>query len=322
MRFGVSAGSLAPPGASVDDCLEVARLAEVLGFDSVWVDDHVAIPHGTVLPSSDGPEAAAGATQDLKQLEPLVMVNALAAATSRVEVGVRSLAAPYRHPAVVAKMLATADLFSEGRVVLGVGTGWLEAEFTALALPPDHFADRATVTDEYVRAIKELWTNTGPSNFAGRFVHFEDVGTYPKPWRKPHPPIVIADRGAAGMVRASRLGNGYQVPTLSASELAAESEQLAATCRQDRRDPSEVELQMTAVVRISQRAIGGERPPLSGSIEQIADDLRAYANAGLGQLLAVPVLEGELDRTASRRAAMQLFATELLPAFGSRNGAP
>ena len=102
---------------------------------------------------------------------------------------------PLRHPVLLAKMLATTDHLSGRRLALGAGLGWMEEEFAALHLPPEFFRRRGAVTNEYLRAIKELWTSTGPSSFQGEFVRFEGVGAYPKPLRKPHPPIYVLDEG-------------------------------------------------------------------------------------------------------------------------------
>ncbi len=313
MRFGVSVGNLAPAGTAVDACLEAARLADALGFDSAWVNDHVAVPR-----PAPGAEGARGAGYAARQpFEPLVMVAALAAATRRLQLGICVLAMPFRHPAVTAKMLATADRLSGGRVVLGAGTGWLREEFDALGLPPDHFAHRGAVTDDYLRAVKEIWTNTGPSSYRGRYVAFEDVGAYPKPLQRPHPPIVIAGAGRAALVRASRLGNGLQLAGDDPAQLAEHVEALRAVCRADRRDPDELAVYLLAAVRFTREPLPAEgRRPLAGSAEQIAEDLRAYGRAGLDHLVADPTVDDEPDPLFARRRGIERLAAEILPAFG------
>ncbi len=144
MKFGVSVGNIGAFGhnSGVDACLQVAQHADALGFDSIWVHDHVVIPQQieSRYPYNDSGDFARAWDDDV--YEPLVMMNALAAATDRVRIGVSVLVTPYRHPAVIAKMLATADLLSNGRIILGAGVGWMPGAIggggagIAAALPP------------------------------------------------------------------------------------------------------------------------------------------------------------------------------------------
>lgn len=317
MKFGVPVGNFGAFGndPGIEGCLEVARRAEELGFDSIWVHDHVIIPESI---EARYPYNATGdfpVTWEAEIYEPLVMMNALAAITKRVRIGVSVLVIPYRHPAVTAKMLATADQISGGRITLGAGVGWMRDEFEALGLPPEHFEHRGTVTSEYLAAMKEMWTNTGPSNFSGRFVQFSDVGTFPKPVQQPHIPIVIGGKGPAALRRASRLGNGFQAIAVTPEQLHKEVTALRAVCALDRRDPDELEISMLGGMRFTEQPEGPDRDPLSGSVEQIAEDLRAFGKAGLNHLVATPFLaagESQLERIGG---GMELAAAELLPAF-------
>jgi alkanesulfonate monooxygenase SsuD/methylene tetrahydromethanopterin reductase-like flavin-dependent oxidoreductase (luciferase family) len=232
-------------------------------------------------------------------------------ATQRVTIGSAVLAVPFRHPAVVAKMLAAADLLSGGRIVLGAGTGWLEEEFTALGLAPDAYRRRGEITSEYVRAIKELWLNTGPSYFAGEFVAFAGVGAFPKPQQRPHPPIVFAGGSDAALRRASRLGNGHIATGLDPDALADRVSRLHAFCRADRRDPSEMEVFLLAPLSIQDTAAARARAPLTGSAGQVAEDLRAYERAGLDHLIAVVRRDGEAFDSA--RTTVERLASEVIP---------
>ena len=243
---------------------------------------------------------------DANVYEPLIMMNALAAATSRVRIGVSVLVIPYRHPALTAKMLATADLLSHGRIILGAGVGWMQDEFDALGLPPGHYEHRGSVTTEYVKAIKEMWTSTGPSSFVGEYVGFIDAGTFPKPFQKPHPPIIIGGKGHGAMLRAVRWGDGFHA-------IAASPEQLA---EEDRRDTSELEVSMLGPIRLTERSIQGtDRPVLNGSPEQIVEDLRRYGKAGLEHILGTPTLDGEADPLKATIRGMEFMAQEVLPLF-------
>ena len=304
MRFGIILSQLARYDIPVREWMPLARHCEELGYGSVWVHDQLATP-------------VAGAGADaIPDYEALTLVSALAAGTERVQIGTCVLVLPLRHPAVTAKMLATADLIAGGRVVLGIGSGQVEAEFAALGLPGSHFEHRGEVTDEYLRAVKEMWLSTGPSTFTGRYVSFADVGTFPKPLQRPHPRIVVAGNGQRVMRRASRHGGGYLCASLSPAELEQRVAQLHAICRQDRRDPHEVEVHLLARVSVADQPLDAGRPPLTGSVEQVWEDLRAYARAGLDHLVLWPGLAGQPDTFDAAARAMDVLATEILPAFG------
>jgi probable F420-dependent oxidoreductase len=318
VRFGVSLASITTTDVPIARCLEVARAVDSLGYDSLWVDDHVAVPTGSITSEDsqhhDGHERVAGRVGNY---EALTLLSALAAMTTSVEIGTAALGLPFRHPAITAKMSSAADLISGGRVVLGVGTGWLPGEFAALGLAEGAYDQRDTITDEYLLAVKEMWLSTGPSNFTGEHLSFRDVGTFPKPHRRPHPPIIVAGHGPEAMVRASRHGNGYLTTAVSPDELAELVEQLRAVCRGDRRDPSEVEVHMLAPVAISEQPTGADRDLLTGSADQIATDLRRYGQAGLDHLILLPANDGTTERHRSMLTTITSFATEILPAFSS-----
>lgn len=319
MKFGISVSGA---GGDVAHCLELGRSADALGYDSVWVFDHVVLPKQSRTPY---PYAASGEFRlpwQAELPEPLMLMNALAVATRRVRIGSGVLVMPLRHPAVTAKMLAVADLLSEGRIVLGVGVGWLRDEFEALGLPALHFERRGAVTDDYIRAVKEMWTSTGPSYYRGEFVDFRQVGTFPRPAQKPHPPIVIGGKGRHALRRASLLGNGYHGMASTPDELAAEVSLLREIARLDRRDPDEIEIQLSQPIALYEEAKDGDRAPLCGSIEQVAEDLRRYGRAGLQHLVGTPLwMEGEAAPIERARAGLARFAREILPAF-SGGGAP
>ncbi len=321
MKFGVSVGNFGSYGrdGGIDSCLRVARRADELSFDSVWVHDHVIIPENIEARYPYNEAGRFGRTWEDDVYDPLVMMNALAAITDHVRIGVSVLVIPYRHPAVTAKMLATADLLSNGRIILGAGVGWMRDEFEALGLPPEVFRHRGTVTNEYLRAMKEMWTNTGPSSFAGRYVEFQDVGAFPKPVQTPHIPIWVGGKGEAAMLRAVRLGNGFHAVAADPDGLAAEVAELHRLCRRDRRDPDELEVSLLAGIRLMTRPYDedkeGPRPLLTGSPGQIVEDLRRYAKAGLHHIVGTPSLEDEPDPLEGVIGGMELMAQEVLPLF-------
>ena len=319
MRFGVTVGNIGAYGDPRGPvaCIEVAQVAEALGFDSVWTNDHVVIPASI---ESRYPYNATGvfpAPASVPCYEPLTIMSALAAATGRVEIGCSVLVIPYRHAAVTAKMLAAADRLSEGRIVLGAGVGWMREEFEALGLSDEQFRWRGTLTNDYLRAMKEMWTNSGPSSIRARFIEFEQAGAYPKPAREGGIPIVVGGNGENAWRRAARWGDGYHAAFQTPEQLAAEVEGARAACRRDRRDPDELEISMLHAIQLTEGPWPeDERPLLSGSPDEVASDLLKFGRVGLEHLIATPFGQGgsPLERVLN---GMEFMAAELLPAFSS-----
>jgi probable F420-dependent oxidoreductase len=178
---------------TVADLQEVARTADRLGFDAITVPEHMVLPRG--LATNMGgyfPDA-------------LTAMAWIAGATSDIRVRSGVMVLPYHPPIQLAKAVATLDVLSGGRVMLSVGVGMAEGEFHALGVP---FARRGRVTDEYVEAMKVLWTDDDPE-FSGAYVRFSDVVFEPKPVQKPHPPLWFGGRSAHALRRALRLGDGW-----------------------------------------------------------------------------------------------------------------
>ena len=155
------------------------------------------------------------------------MLAFLAGQTSRIGLGTSVMIVPHRNPLVAAKSIATLDVLSGGRVILGVGVGWLREEFEVLDLPP--FDERGAVTDEYLRAFIELWTSDNPS-FHGKYVQFDDISFLPKPVQKPHPPIWIGGESRPAIRRAAQLGNGWHPLGVNSLSPLSTVEQLQGRC--------------------------------------------------------------------------------------------
>src|SRR5256884_7066488 len=194
MRLGLWAINF---GACADPELQVraAAAAEEPGFESTWTAEHVA------MPIRDNPVPMPPETPFLDSIVSLANV---AAHTSRLRLGTGILVMPHHNPVLLAKALATLDLVSGGRLIAGFAGGYVEAEFRALGVA---FKERGAITDEYLQAIRVLWTEEVP-RFAGRFAAFDGIRFEPKPRQRPHPPIVIGGGGARGRPRAARLARG------------------------------------------------------------------------------------------------------------------
>lgn len=280
--------------ASPQTIADVAVAAEALGFDSLWVGERVFYPG----------KAPADSPIDF---EPLTVLSYVAACTSRIRLGTSTLILPYRHPILLAKAIATLDQLSGGRVILGVGSGWLEAEFAALGIP---FAHRGPICDEYIAALRELWTSDEP-RFQGRFCSFGPLTFSPRPVQKPHPPIWIAGDSNRALRRAVELGDGWQ-PELGLQEMERAAHRFHAVAAAGGRVPPPL-LALGRRLGLTQDTLGPEREPVHGSPEQVASDLQRYQRLGVRHFvfgIYRPSVE-EIVRD------MELFATRVKPLIAS-----
>jgi probable F420-dependent oxidoreductase len=298
-------GALADRGAITT----LARRAEALGFDSIFVTDRLLIP---VKSASPYPYSATGAFPlgpDEPWLEPLTAVTYLASVTERIQVGTSVLVIPYRNPVFTAKALATADYLSGGRVILGAGIGWWREEFDGLGVP---FEDRAARTLEYLRLMKEVWAKPRVA-FEGRFARIAEAGGV-----RPHParpiPIWIGGHSEAALRRVVAVGDGWhplglRPPVkLYPDEMAVAVRRLRDMAAAAGRDPKTITITFKGPVKFDGAASQG-RTPLTGSPAQIAEDLAAYVAAGVEHFVldfSVPTVPEMLD-------VLERVATDVRP---------
>ena len=287
MEFGISLpgrGPLAKP----DQVLSIAAKADALGYASIFVTDHVVLPASmarSVYPYSATGQLPGGAAQDY--LEPLAMLGSLARVTRRARLGTSVLVIPYRHPLVTAKILATIDQLSGGRLILGAGVGWLREEFEALGAPP--FEERGAVTDEYLRFMRATWT-TDPVRFTGRYVSVNNVHALPKPIQPGGIPVWIGGHTDAAVRRAATLGDGWHPIALRPpgllfpEEYATRARQIESWAKDAGRDPKAVTLTVRVPMEVRSKRMAppaGDRPFFQGTADQVIADIRAYAAAGV-----------------------------------------
>src|SRR5574341_323395 len=206
----------AGPLATRENAIEAARKAEALDYDSIVVTDHVVIPRHI---ESRYPYNATGrifVPPEADYLEPISMLCFLAGATRTIRFGPSVLVLPYRNPVLTAKMLATVDVLSGGRLFVGVGAGWLREEFEVMGSPP--FEARGGVSDEWLQLFVKLWTEENPV-FEGKFYRVRDIGCFPKPVQKPHPPIFVGGNSRPAIRRAARYGESWHAFRVPAEEL-------------------------------------------------------------------------------------------------------
>ena len=297
--------------ASPENLRTLAQRAESLGFDSVWVSDHIILPRKV---DSFYPYAADGVATfrpDEDYYDPLATLNFLAGCTQKIRLGTHVLILPYRNPVVTAKMLSTLDVLSGGRVILGAGVGWMEEEFQALGL--DTYAQRGAVTDEYIQLFKELWTKDEPE-FQGEHYQLSGVGFMPKPVQKPHPPIWIGGHTNPAIRRAAEYGDGWMPiglrppAILEPEELAEKIARLRRLTVRAGRPEDAVSLCFSTGVTFDDSP-GATRRMMSGRAEQIATDLRQYQDLGVRNF----ILGFPGDSVAALDEAMEQFSKQVMP---------
>ena len=207
-------------GAEPDALANIAKQGDRLGFYCMVMPDHILQPNqvdSTYPYSLTGDILAAGQSGDGEWPEQITTLAYLAGVTERIRLVTSVMIIPYRNPILTAKMLATLDMLSKGRLILGAGVGWMEEEFELLDAPP--FAERGAVTDEYIQLFKELWTKDDPV-FQGEHYQLSGTGFKPKPVQKPHPPLWVAcsqPETTAVCVpchptRMNNMGKGWKLP--------------------------------------------------------------------------------------------------------------
>jgi probable F420-dependent oxidoreductase len=229
------------PDATRDGVLKVARTADEAGLDSVWVADHVVYPlaGGSAYPyRDDGPPFR----PDEGFLEALTTLALIAGATERVLLGTSVLVLPMREPVQLAKTVASLDVLSGGRIVLGVGVGWWAEEFRALSAP---FEQRGRRMDEQIEILRLLWRH-GTHAFRGEFYDFEELVCEPRPVQAGGPPILVGGMGSAGQRRAGRIGDGWHALGSHAETLAEGFANVREHAREAGRDEGAVMLSTSA----------------------------------------------------------------------------
>ena len=299
MKFGVTV----PNNWGIEnakEALSFGPLAEELGYDSVWVMDHL-FNNGYIRERLD----------DKPYYHPLATLSYLAATTERVLLGTSVLVLPYHNPVELAKYTATLDHMSDGRVTLGVGVGAMTEEFAALGIP---MSERGALTNECIRVMKELWTNQAPSYHSSRW-NFDDLRFSPKPVQQPHIPLWIGGASPGALRRAARLGDGWHPSGLTPEEYAVRRQQVRELAERAGRDPDS----LTMSARVEVEATGGpssdrtaNRARIPGNdLEQAAITIAAYRDAGVEHLV-LALNTGEVGRI---RSLMEDLASQALPQF-------
>ncbi len=254
--FGINNGVMAEPDAMAS----VAKAAEQAGLDSVWTGEHVVLPDPHTPPSPVPPH--------YPMMDPTAALAFLAAETKTIALATGIIIVPQRNPAVLAKELATVDVLSKGRLIFGIGVGYLKPEFDALGVS---FEQKGPRTDEYIAAMRALWLQEKPS-FEGKFVSFSNINAFPRPVQDGGPPVVVGGWSKGAYRRALAIGQGwygYNLDVQGAKDCLTELN----GCRQEVSRPGDLgplEISIT---------------PPPGPISN--DDLKAFEDLGVDRLIAV-----------------------------------
>ena len=288
--------------------LELARLAEDRGFESIWVADHVAFP---VQFKSQYPYAAKGdfpARLDDPLLEPISVLGVLAGATKRVKLGTAVLVMPYRNPLLQARMLVTVDQFSGGRLILGAGVGWLEEEFEALDF--HKFKQRGRATDEAIEIFKAISAG-GEVGYQGEIYKFDPVFSVPGSLQRPHPPVMVGGVSDPALRRVVRHGTGWLAVAMGPGKRPERLDRLRVLAAEAGRPFADIALDFKVFVSIGEakRSRFDDREPGTGSEADIIDDLKRIRDLGFGRIL-VRSRAGTLDEM---RRQIDRFVTAIAP---------
>ena len=276
----------------IQGVIDLAVGAEELGFDSVWASEHVFNVSYVYDRIGDKP-----------YYEPLTVLTYVAAVTSTIGLGTSVLVLPYHNPIRLAKVAATLDVLSGGRVMLGVGVGVIEEELEAMGSP---FAERGAISDEMIAVMKELWTKDDPS-FLGKYHSFSGMKFTPKPVQKPHIPIIIGGTSKAAIRRAARSGTVWHPTALSPQALAEGMDYLKEQAVEVGRDPSEISVSISAAIGNTHNH---NRYSLGEDPEEILERSQKYQEMGLERLVVSP---NTRDQT-QLRPIMEMLAEVVIPA--------
>ena len=314
MQIGFNLPNTGPLSAP-EIMTQIAQEGEALGFDYLTITDHVVLPNLAVpgYPYSESGEFSSA--EPMQRHEQLTMAAYVAAKTSRIRLVLAVIVVPHRQPVLAAKMLSTIDVLSGGRLVVGIGAGWLKAEFDAVVTTP--FAERGRVTDEYLDAFRELWTQPEPK-FAGKYISFQDIVLEPKPVQKPYPPIWVGGESAPSMRRAARIGDAwYPIGTNKAAmfDTLALYQAGIAKLRELTVAAGRAENAVAPTYRVKRYGDGvkpigsdGSRRLFSGTDADVLGDLRALRDLGVQAI----DIDFERPGAAELLAEMRRFKQEIL----------
>ena len=300
MKFGVMLPHYRQV-ASAEGIIRVAQEAESMGFDSVWVSEHTAVPDQDVERFGLG------------YFDPFTVLGYAAAVTKQITLGTSIIIMPFRNPLHMAQVAATVDQLSNGRLILGVGVGSAEQEYRALGAP---WEERGSVADEVIQVLQHVWTTDQP-NFEGKHFNFSGINSFPQPVQRPHPPFWIGGGSRRSIRRAAEYGDAWH-PSRPSFELLEEgAPRLHRLAERAGRDPSKILIAARHPMKILDGAAHSDWP-LVGTESSVIEGINRFASAGVTHLVmdtfySIPELHEETVDTVL--ATMERFARKNIPQY-------
>ena len=283
MKYGFNV----PQTLDGDELCRFAQKAEELGFESVWIGDHIVLPTG---PTNQYPYTEDGSfsrSHDAPFLETLTTLAYLAACTRTIRIGSTVVIVPYRNPILQAKVFATLDVLSKGRSVCGVGVGWLEKEFETLAVP---YSERGPMTNEWLEIMTTLWSVEAPS-YIGEYYSFDGIFFEPKPVQQPRIPIWVGGHSRRALRRTAKYGDAWHPSRQTPEYVSRNLPYLYRQVEAEGRSADEITISLKRSLHISDIGVsagGGGGTATTGGVEgdtqSIIEDIKMCADIGIHQL--------------------------------------
>jgi len=288
MKFGIALPHFGK-FADKDNITLITRDAELLGFDSLWVSDHIVIPNshkgfGEIF------------------YEPLITLSYIASLTSEIRLGTSVIILPHRNPVVLAKMISTIDVLSDGRLIFGIGVGWLREEFSSLGVD---FENRDNLTEEFIKVMKVLFEEDDP-NYKGQFYNINSIKFLPKPVQKPHPPIWMGGNSDKAIRFALKHTNGWHSVGLIPKEISEKVEYIKSISNEYK---NELEISTRKNFQITQNKIDDDKDLLRGASDKIVEGLEEYKKAGVSHIV-FQILGSNLNEIIK---SMEAFSVKIKP---------
>ena len=286
------------------------QCAEELGFEAVLAGDHILLPTGGTNQYPYTADGSFSRPADEPFLETMTMLGYMAACSETIRLGSTVIILPYRNPIVQAKMFASLDVLSGGRMICGVGVGWLEKEFDTLGVP---YAERGPMSDEYLEIFRCLWTEANPE-YHGKYFDIDGIQFYPKPLQQPQVPIWIGGHSRAALRRVAKYGDCWhttrQTPDFVAHNLPYLREQIERAGR----DPGAISISLKRSLHFTDLDASEEKTVRTGGViiattQEVIDDVYYCRELGIDQL----TYDFRVDGIDACIGVMEHLASEVLP---------
>ena len=284
--------------------------AEELGFESVLAGDHLLLPTGGTNQYPYTADGSFSRPTDEPFLETMTLLGYMAACTDTIKLGSTVIILPYRNPLVQAKMFASLDVLTGGRMICGVGVGWLEQEFDTLGVP---YAERGPMSDEFLEIFRVLWTQANPE-FHGKYYDIEGIQFYPKPVQQPHLPIWVGGHSRPALRRVARYGDCWHTTRQTPDFVAQNLPYLRAQTERAGRDPAAISISLKRSLHFTDLDATQEASVLTGgaviaTTQEVIDDVHYCRELGIDQL----TYDFRVEGLEAGIRVMEHLAAEVLP---------